>query len=302
MAIPLSDRIPVILDTDIGDDIDDTWALAMLLNSPELDLKLVTTAYGNTIYRAKIVAKMLEIAGRTDVPVGIGTVQSAEEGAQAQWVADYDLARYPGRIAEEGVGTLIETILASPQPITVISIGPLPNISAALAREPRIAEHARFVGMHGSIRREYGGNMGTCPEWNVRADVPASQRVFTAAWPMVITPLDTCGRVMLCDEKFRAVRDCIQPLAQAVMENYRIWSVDHKDPARAEVASSWLYDTVAVYLAFAQDLCEMQELGVRVTDDGYTREDANAKRMQVAVDWRDMGAFEDLVVERVTKG
>lgn len=65
-------RIPVILDTDIGGDIDDTWALAMLLNSPELDLKLVVTDTGNTTYRAKVAAKLLEVAGRTDVPIGIG--------------------------------------------------------------------------------------------------------------------------------------------------------------------------------------------------------------------------------------
>ena len=304
MAIPLPDetspRIPVILDTDIGDDIDDTWALAMLLNSPELDLKLVTTAYGNTTYRAKLVAKLLEIAGRTDVPVGIGTVQSDVEGVQAPWVADYDLRQYPGQVFTDGVGAMIETILSSPQPVTLISIGPLPNISAALAREPRIAERVRFVGMHGSLRREYNGQAGSCPEWNVVADIQASQRVFTAAWPMTITPLDTCGLVVLREEKYRAVRDCPRPLARAVMENYRIWAAGNNCPERAEVKSSTLYDTVAVYLAFAREFCVMQEMGVRVTDDGYTREDESAKHMQVALDWRDQATFEDLVVARVT--
>ena len=67
-----AERIPVILDTDIGDDIDDTWALAMLLRSPQLDLKLVTTTYGKSEYRAKIIAKMLTVDNRTDVPVGVG--------------------------------------------------------------------------------------------------------------------------------------------------------------------------------------------------------------------------------------
>ena len=64
-----SDKIPVILDTDIGGDIDDTWALAMMLKSPELDVKLVVTDTGNTTYRVKVAAKMLEIAGRTDFDV-----------------------------------------------------------------------------------------------------------------------------------------------------------------------------------------------------------------------------------------
>ena len=304
MAMPWLDEthqpIPVVLDTDIGDDIDDTWALAMLLNSPELELKLVTTAYGNTSYRAKIVAKLLEIAGRTDVPVGLGLPQGQEEGAQAPWVADYALARYPGRVCEDGVEALIEVVLSSPQPVTIISIGPLPNISAALTCEPRIAERARFVGMHGSIFREYAGKAGSCAEWNVVADIPASKQVFSANWPMTITPLDTCGRVVLRGEKYRAVLDCSSPLTRAVIDNYRIWSQAHGYIERAEVESSTLFDTVAVYLAFAQGLCEMRDLGVSVTDAGYTCVDDTAKRLQVALEWRDLAAFEDLVVARIT--
>ncbi|MGI6299757.1 MAG: hypothetical protein ACOX52_01655 [Verrucomicrobiota bacterium] len=69
---PAAEPIPVIYDSDIGDDIDDTWALGLLLKSPELDLKLVVGDYGKATYRAKIFAKMLETAGRTDVPVGLG--------------------------------------------------------------------------------------------------------------------------------------------------------------------------------------------------------------------------------------
>ena len=64
--------IPVILDTDIGFDVDDVWALAFLLRCPELEVKLITTTTGDTHYRARIVAKLLEIAGRTDIPIGIG--------------------------------------------------------------------------------------------------------------------------------------------------------------------------------------------------------------------------------------
>jgi inosine-uridine nucleoside N-ribohydrolase len=67
-----SAKIPVILDTDIGDWIDDHYALVSLLQSPELDLKLVVSAYGDTVTRAKIIAKALETAQRFDVQVGIG--------------------------------------------------------------------------------------------------------------------------------------------------------------------------------------------------------------------------------------
>ena len=60
--------IPVILDTDIGDDFDDTWALLFLLKSPQFDVKLVTTSCGRAEYRAKVIAKLLTVAKRTDIP------------------------------------------------------------------------------------------------------------------------------------------------------------------------------------------------------------------------------------------
>ena len=75
--------IPVILDTDIGDDIDDTFALLMLLRSKELDLKLVVTDFGDTVYRARLAAKLLQAMGRPDVPVGVGVRQHEKGGSQA---------------------------------------------------------------------------------------------------------------------------------------------------------------------------------------------------------------------------
>ena len=83
-------KIPVVLDTDIGTDIDDTWALAMMLKSPELDVRLIVTDTGDTTYRAKIVAKMLEIGGRTDVSVGIGVPLGNAPATQAPWVGGYE--------------------------------------------------------------------------------------------------------------------------------------------------------------------------------------------------------------------
>jgi len=77
-----SEKIPVIFDTDIGSDIDDTWALMFLLKSQELKPKLILTETGNTTYRAKIVAKILERAGYSDIPVGIGIHQSDDFGPQ----------------------------------------------------------------------------------------------------------------------------------------------------------------------------------------------------------------------------
>ena len=102
--------IPVILDTDIGDDIDDTWALILALKSPELDVKLVVTDFGNTEQRARLVARVLELAGRTDIPIGIGIKENDDPGPQAEWVKGYDLAKYPGRVHRDGVKALIDTV------------------------------------------------------------------------------------------------------------------------------------------------------------------------------------------------
>ena len=300
-----SKRIPVILDTDIGGDIDDTWALAFLLRSQELDLRLVVTETGNTTYRAKVAAKMLEAAGRTDVPIGVGLHLGEETDRQSAWVEDYDLADYPGGICHDGVKTLIKTIMDSPELVTLVCIGPVPNIAAALEREPRIAEGARFVGMHGCLRKsplEYGGGGGIVKEYNVAADPKACQKVFTAPWDMVITPLDTCGFVRLAGEKYRVVRGFDDPLAQALMENYGIWlRAGHGDWRREfESRSSILFDTVAVYLAFSEELLVMEKLGVRVTDDGYTVIDDEAKTINCATEWKDLSAFQNLLVERLT--
>lgn len=294
----MSDKIPVILDTDIGDDIDDTWALAMMLKSPELDVKLVVTDTSNTTYRAKIAAKMLEIGGRTDVPVGIGVGFSDKVGRQGAWVEGYDLSSYPGTVHDDGVDAMIRTIIDSPEPVTLVCIGPVPNIGAALEREPRIVDNARFVGMHGSVRRGYGGSEKISAECNVVNHTKACQKAFTAAWDMTITPLDTCGIVYLKGDKYRKVYECEDPLIKGLIENYRAWA---NNSPESELRSSTLFDTVAVYLAFSEELLVMEKLGVRVTDDGYTVEDEDAKIINCAMDWKDLPAFEDFLVERLTE-
>jgi inosine-uridine nucleoside N-ribohydrolase len=296
---------PVILDTDIGDDIDDTWALALLLKSPELDLKLVVGDYGKAQYRAQLLAKFLERAGRSDVPVGVGLdVAPHGDGRQAAWVKDYDLKSYPGKVLTNGVQAIIDTIMHSPQLVTLICIGPAPNIAEALKREPRIAQHARFVGMDGSVRLGYGGAKQPCAEWNVKADPKALQAVFAAPWDITITPLDTCGLVQLTGDKYQRVRDTTDRNVTNLIANYRLWlAADPASPAdAADHHSSTLFDTVAIYLAMQQDLCVMEKIHLRVTDDGMTVIDPQARKVNVAAQWKDLGAYEDFLVSRLAGG
>ncbi|MHC4356204.1 MAG: nucleoside hydrolase [Planctomycetota bacterium] len=309
-------KIPVIFDTDICDDIDDTWALALLLQSPEFDVKLVVTAVGNTKSKAKTVAKFLEVAGRTDIPIGIGVQQSKGSHRQDAWARDYKLSSYPGKIHEDGVKALIDTVMNSRRRIKIIAVGPLPNIGEALDREPRIAEKAEFVGMHGSVRLGYGGNKKISAEYNVRADARACQKAFTAPWKVTITPLDTCGLVHLKGEKYQKVLKKNSPITAALIENYRAWQKEglrrgNKNLSEAELnkqtdqrinsRSSTLFDTVAIYLAMTTKLVKMESLPIEVTDDGYTKIEDGAKKMRCATEWKDLGAFEDYLVDRLTK-
>jgi len=309
-------KIAVIFDTDICDDIDDTWALAVLVQSPEFDIKLITTEVGNTESKAKTVAKFLQTVGRTDIPIGIGVQQHKGSHRQDGWAKDYDLSKYPGKVYQDGVQALIDTIMKSPSQIKVIATGPLPNIAAALEREPKIAEKAEFVGMHGSIRRGYEGRPEPSAEYNVKRFVKEAQKVFTAQWNMTITPLDTCGIVQLKDRKFQKVLKRDSPLTKALMENYRVWYRqgvlnEHKDWTDEQInksvdekvnsSSTTLFDTVAIYLAMSRELVGMEKLGVKVTDDGFTRIDDKAKVINCATEWKDLSAFEDLLVDRLTK-
>jgi inosine-uridine nucleoside N-ribohydrolase len=290
-------KVPVILDTDIGDDIDDTWALIMLLKIPEFDLKLVTTTHGKAVYRAKLVARLLEAADRTDIPVGLGAGGHDGDGRQQAWIKEYDLAAFPGRIVQDGVQALIDTIIESPQPVTIISIGPSTTVAAALARHPDMASKAVFVGMQGAVRKGYdGGPVG--PEYNVHENIPAARRALLAPWQKtVITPLDTCGLVRLTGKRFQALAKSPDNLIAVLLENYRIWA--KKESVNELTESSVLFDTVAVYLAMsgAKPHLRMEELAINISDDGMTVIDSAGARMSVATAWADLDGYEDFLLK-----
>jgi inosine-uridine nucleoside N-ribohydrolase len=295
-------KIPIIFDSDIGGDIDDTWALLMALNCPELDVRLMVTDAGNGTGRARLAAKFLEVCGRMDVPVGVGIPPGDGPHNQQDWMGDYRLSQYPGKVYEDGVGAIIRTINQSPEPVTVVAIGGVPNIAAALERDPSIVNNARFVGMHGSIRVGYGGSSTPVPEANVRTDPQALAAVFAAPWECTVTPLDTCGLVQLKGQKYQQVLRHPSAGVRALLENYRAWIprakwVDPKtDPTKA---STTLFDCVAVYLAYAEDLVRIEPLPLGVTDKGMTVIDRSKRMVRCATSWKDLGAFEDHLVRRV---
>ena len=302
----VDDRIRVILDTDIGNDIDDTWALAMLLRSPRFDLRLVTTTDGQPEYRARLVAKLLTIAGRNEIPIGLGPDAGKPTGKEkeSRWLGNYQLSEYKGLVLCDGVGEMIRTIKSSRRPVTVISIGPLQTLAAALDRDPSIARNVNWVGMQGSVFKGYNGSDKPGPEFNVKLAIPAARRVFAAPWrTAAITPLDTCGLpgVSLSGAQYHQIQRSDDPLLRAIIDSYAAWS--GAADRNQHNASTTLYDTVAVYLADPANrgLLQLQTHPIAVTNDGMTVVKDGARPMNVATGWNDLAAYRDYLVHVLTE-
>ena len=302
-----SPRIPVILDTDIGTDVDDTWALAQLLRCPELDPKLILTGAGGIAFRTAITARFLAVSGRTDVPIGRGVQAWETEPShrnQEPWIKGYDIAAYPGEIDDDGVGRMIRIIEESPVPVTIIAIGPAVNIAAALARSPGIAARCRFVGMFGSFDVGYSGAAPASAETNVRLMPDAFRATMAAPWiDVLLTPLDTCNFAVLDGANYQRIWSATHdPMLRAVIENYCIFAprVTWMHCDYFAVRSSILFDCVAVYLAYAEDLVETETVRFRITDDGFTvRDETGPCVARVALRWRDLPAFHDHLTARL---
>jgi inosine-uridine nucleoside N-ribohydrolase len=299
-------RTPVILVTDIGTDIDDAWALAYLLRSPELDLKLVLTDPPDTQYRARVAGKFLEAAGRGDVPIGIGDNHGPTGDSLktvSPWIEGYDLSKYPGRVYEDGIGALISAVEGSDRPVTVIAIGPVPSLALAVKRDPGLAARCRFVGMFGSIDQGYGGGPPSA-ENNVKVDPAALRTVLSAPWrDILLTPLDTCGFVSLSGPGYHAIWCATDdPLLRALIESYCIFSQNQTWMKCDFFAtrSTTLFDCVAVYLAYSEDLVDTRTVTFDISDDGFTRRTANGPfKARVALRWRNLDDFEAQLASRV---
>ncbi|MGE5607926.1 MAG: nucleoside hydrolase [Bacillota bacterium] len=290
--------IPVILDTDIGDDIDDTWALAMLLGMPQLDLKLVVTDYGNTPERTRLVAKILQRAGRTDIPIGTGIKTGNDPLNQRRWVGDFDLGTYRGKVHADGVAALIDTIRAQPGVITVITIGPVPNIKEALRRDPAIVAKARIVCTGGRIYKGFENGGKPPADWNVRADAASWQAMVAAPWTITTSPLDASEELVLRSESFAAVAASDHPLARIVIENYDLWAHRRNHPRDT---SSILYDTAAVYLTYSEEYALVQTRKLTVNDQGHTLVTPDGKEVRCQLGWKDRKAFDAFLVKTLTE-
>ena len=145
----------VIIDTDIGDDVDDAFALALAVKSPELEILGVTTTFGDTETRAKIVDRFLGEVGRADIPVMAGRPTVTKNPMSQRKYAEG--GHYAKSSHGDAADFILDQIRKHPREITLIAIGPLMNVGAAIDKDAgTFRKLKRVVLMGGSIRRGYG--------------------------------------------------------------------------------------------------------------------------------------------------
>jgi inosine-uridine nucleoside N-ribohydrolase len=254
-------RIPILLDTDIGTDIDDAFALALIMRSPEFQLLGVTTVSGDTAARARLAAKFLWVAGGSwrQVPVVAGTRGTPQPIDQTRW-ADGFVS--PQVLKVSAVDFLRGQFHRRPGEITLIAIGELSNVAALLKADPVVAKKIkRIVLMGGSIARGYSPGSGPEAEWNFKSNPAAARAVFSSGIPIVMAPLDVTAMLELDDAARRRIFDRGTPLSTNLAALYHLWNK----------ATPILFDPMAVALALDSSLCDTKMLAIEVDDQGFTR-------------------------------
>ena len=247
---------PIILDTDIGDDIDDALALALALQSPELDVRAVTTVVDDTETRTRLAWKELGLYRRHDVPVATGASEPFLDPVRTARAPQFQVLTandpVPETARRRAADLIIETVLASPEPITLVPIGPLTNIALALKEEPRIKPRvARIVLMGGAFHMLY-------QEYNIWRDRVAAQVVFSSGVPITAVGLDVTTRCKLEGADLARLKAADNPASRFLVKLIELWQDGHSGQFPT------LHDPLAVAVTFRPNLIETQLGSVQV--------------------------------------
>ncbi len=290
----------VIIDTDIGDDVDDAYALGLALQSPELKILGITTAWGNTPLRARLVSLLLAETKRTDIPVAVGVEKYAADAKPAFSQAKY-AERGPKEAWPNAVDFLLEQIRQHPGEITLIAIGPETNLGAAITRDPETFRNLRrVVLMGGSVYRGYDGfaypTVTPHPdaEWNILCDVAAAQSVFTSGVPLYVMPLDSTQIKLQELERARIFKN-ETALTNVLQELTQEWS------AFTGQITPTLFDAVAVAYAIRPQLCPTVPMRLRVDNQGNTNVEQGKPNAQVCLQ-SDSDRFFEFYMPRILNG
>jgi purine nucleosidase len=267
----------IIIDTDIGDDVDDAFALALALRSPELEILGVTTNFGDTETRAKIADRLLAEVGRPDIPVAAGSPTATKNPmSQRRYAEGRPVVKTSHPPA---VDFLLEQVRRYPGQITLIGIGPLMNVGAAIDRDPvTFRKLKRVVLMGGSVKRGYGDMGYTAPrppepEWNILNDIPSAQKLFAAGVPLAMMPLDST-QLKLDEVKRAFLFNQGTPITDALTVLYHLWGQE----------TPTLFDPMTIAYAVNPALCPVQPMHIRVDEKGFTRAEPGAPNADVCLD------------------
>lgn len=248
----------VIIDTDIGDDIDDAFAVALAFRSPELQVLQIDAGYGDTPLRARLLQHFLHDAGLPRVPIAQGVVTHTTNVFTQRAYAEQQPE--PSHPYPDAISTSLDLIRKYPGEITLIAIAPLSNIGAMIDRDPAtFRKLKRVVLMGGSIRRGYGDNKAPEPEWNIKMDIGAAQKLFASGVPIFVMPLD--ATILKLDAaKRQEVFNHGSPLTNQLAILYKQWGSE----------TPTLFDAMAVGYAIDPALCSTTPMHLRVDDRGMT--------------------------------
>ena len=259
----------VILDCDLGDDIDDAYALALLLsNTDKFDILGITTCYGRTDDRAQMACKMLYETGNENIPVAMGR-NTSNVDERANWYADqFYWSKGFNKIkpiAKPAVDFIIEQLYKYPNEIIVFSVGPVTNMSDIAQKDPKALGLAkRIVAMYGSFYVGYNGSPTIEPEWNVRVDIDASKRFVSSGANLTYLGLDVTAFVKWDKNHREITLNRQSPLTNILTGLTTLWGYER---------TPTLFDAVAIGFVLYPDLFKTEKVFISVDDKGFTRMD-----------------------------
>jgi purine nucleosidase len=258
---------PVIFDTDIGTDVDDILALVLLAKAPELNLRGITTVYGDTLLRAKIAQVTARLLGRTDLAILPGAQQTLS-GRQIHWAGHEgegvpDLVKSEIHVSQSVEEYIAENAERFPGELEILATGPLTNIAKAITAAPgSLAKIKQLYIMGGAFWLNRA-------EHNIKCDTVAAEIVFDSGLPITAIGLDVTLRVWMARAELAQITTLPNGLG-ALLEDQvlRWWEYRHRDQNNP-------HDPLAALAMVRPDLFRFENWDVEVYDDqrapGFTR-------------------------------
>lgn len=265
-------RSRVIIDTDPG--IDDAFALLLAMRSPELQIEAITPVAGNVPLELTLpnALRMVEIAERTDIPVAAGAkgpmVRRLVTAAYAHGENGLGGAVFPEPttkpVKETAAQIIYEIVRKYPGEVTLITIGPLTNVGAALAADSELASKIRGVVMMGGSLS--GGNITPAAEFNIYVDPEAARMVFQSGIPITMVGLDVTRKTSLTDEHVRQLSASKSRVSQAAAKIARS-AIDH-NRAQGFLIGPNMHDSLALTAFLDPSILTFEDYYVDVEVNG----------------------------------